>query len=155
MKTRHQVRECVLQALYAFTMGGGGLDHVLNTLVRPAFIEDPKAARFAERLFTETLAAEHETSLLIDQHLDNWALKRIACIDRLILKMAVCEFLRFEDIPPKVSINEAIELGKEYSTTKSGQFINGILDAALGELRRQKTLRKSGRGLIGMDSLPA
>lgn len=151
MKTRHQVRECVLQALYALTMGGGDKSHVLETLVRPKFAEGGSTARFAERLFTETLDAEREASELIDRHVDNWALKRIACVDRLILRMAVCELLRFEDIPPKVTINEAIELGKEYSTPKSGQFINGILDAALGELLRTKVLKKRGRGLVGMD----
>ncbi len=151
MKTRHQARECVLQALYALTMGGGDKSYILETLVRPNFAEGGATARFAERLFIETLDAEQEASELIDRHVDNWALKRIACVDRLILRMAVCELLRFEDIPPKVTINEAIELGKEYSTTKSGQFINGILDAALGELLRNNVLRKSGRGLVGMD----
>lgn len=151
MKTRHQVRECVLQALYALTMGGGDKTYILKTLVRPNFAAGGPTAHFAERLFTETLDAEQEASELIDRHVDNWALKRIACVDRLILRMAVCELLRFEDIPPKVTINEAIELGKEYSTMKSGQFINGILDAALGELLRTNALKKSGRGLVGMD----
>ena len=63
--------------------------------------------------------------------------------------------LSFEDIPPKVSINEAIEIAKKYSTPRSGQFINGILDAALMDLHQQGRLVKSGRGLVGMGSLRA
>ena len=67
--------------------------------------------------------------------------------------MAVCEFLSFEDIPPKVTINEAIDIAKRYSTDKSGKFINGILDATLLDLQKQGRLKKSGRGLIGMQSI--
>ena len=63
------------------------------------------------------------------------------------MKIAICEFLHFEDIPPKVSIDEAIEIAKKYSTEGSGQFINGILDSVLIELRSQNFLKKSGRGL--------
>ena len=152
MKTRHQAREAVLQALYAYSMGGGGAGHVFQTLIRPVLAKDKGAVEFAERLFTQTLAIETESTELIDQHLRNWTMGRVANLDRLILRMAVCEFLCFEDIPPKVTINEAIELGKEYSTQKSGSFINGILDAALNDLREKKRIKKSGRGLIGMDS---
>ncbi len=151
MKTRHEAREAVLQALYAYAMGGGGASHVRDTLIRPALADDPATTKFAERLFAETLATEVESSKLIDRHLRNWTLGRVASLDRLILRMAVCEFLCFEDIPPKVTMNEAIELGKAYSTQKSGPFINGILDAALHELRRKDGIRKSGRGLIGME----
>ena len=62
--------------------------------------------------------------------------------------MALCEFLHFEDIPTKVSINESIELVKKYSTAKSGRFVNGILDASLEELKGQERIKKTGRGLI-------
>ena len=61
--------------------------------------------------------------------------------------------LCFEDIPPKVSINEAIEIAKRYSTDRSGKFINGILDAILSEFKREGRLNKTGRGLIGMETL--
>ena len=67
--------------------------------------------------------------------------------------MAICELLTFEDIPPKVSINEAIEVAKRYSTSKSGKFINGILDAVLISLQREGRLRKKGRGLLGMENM--
>jgi N utilization substance protein B len=77
----------------------------------------------------------------------NWEFSRIAVMDKLILRMALCEFLCFEDIPPKVSIDEAIEIAKKYSTEKSGRFVNGILDAVLNDLRAEGRLRKRGRGL--------
>ncbi len=62
--------------------------------------------------------------------------------------MALCEFLYFEDIPTKVTINEAIELVKKFSTAKSGQFVNGILDASLYDLKSDDKIKKTGRGLI-------
>jgi len=142
-----------MQALYAFTLGGGDAPHILNTLIKPGLKEDATVLRFAESLFLRTLDLADEADILISRHADNWDLTRIALIDRILLHMAVCEFLRFEDIPPKVTINEAIDIAKRYSTDKSGQFINGILDAALLELQQQGRLKKSGRGLVGMQSI--
>ena len=69
-------------------------------------------------------------------------------IDLIVLRMALCEFLYFEEIPTKVTINEAIEIVKKYSTAKSGRFVNGILDASLLELIKQGKIKKTGRGLI-------
>jgi N utilization substance protein B len=68
-------------------------------------------------------------------------------LDKLILRLALCEFLHFPDIPPKVTIDEAIEIAKKYSTEKSGRFVNGILDAVLIDLRKEGRLHKKGRGL--------
>ena len=79
----------------------------------------------------------------------------MAILDRLILRMAICELCRFEDIPPKVSINEAIDIAKRYSTERSGHFVNGMLDAIVYELEQSGELRKSGRGLRGMKDLRA
>lgn len=72
---------------------------------------------------------------------------RIALIDKILLRMAICELLYFTDIPPKVSINEAIEIAKIYSTAGSGKFINGILDTILSE-EKLGSLNKTGRGLV-------
>jgi len=71
-----------------------------------------------------------------------------ALIDRILLRMGITELLFFPEIPPKVSINEVIEIAKEYSTSNSGKFINGILDAILSDLKLNSNLNKSGRGLI-------
>jgi N utilization substance protein B len=78
---------------------------------------------------------------------------RIALIDKLLLQIGITELMYFPEIPPKVSINEVIEIAKDYSTSNSGKFINGILDAILSELKESGNLNKSGRGLIG-ESLP-
>ena len=85
--------------------------------------------------------------------MDNWDLSRIALIDRILLRMGICEILFFPDIPPKVSINESIEIAKDYSTSSSGKFINGILDAILDDLKKDGKLNKKGRGLLE-ESLP-
>ncbi|HET56271.1 MAG TPA: N utilization substance protein B, partial [Ignavibacteria bacterium] len=74
--------------------------------------------------------------------------ERIALLDRLILRLALCELLFFEEIPPKVTINEAIDLAKKFSTEDSGRFVNGILDAVLRKLKQENRLAKHGRGLL-------
>ncbi len=153
MSSRREARERVMQALYAFELGGGDAPHILDTLIRPKLTTDAAARTFAERLFLRTLGQVDEADKLISEHAENWDLSRIALIDRILLRMALSEFIRFEDIPPKVTINEAIDIAKRYSTDKSGKFINGILDATLLALQKQGRLHKSGRGLIGMPSI--
>lgn len=153
MSNRRQAREHVMQALYAFEQGGGEARHVIDTLLRPDLDDDAKTFRFAERLFLRTLDFTAEADDIIAQHAQNWDLARIALIDRLVLRMALCEFVSFEDIPPKVTINEAIEIAKRYSTDNSGKFVNGILDAAVLDLHAAGRLKKSGRGLVGMQAL--
>ncbi|MCK7526701.1 MAG: transcription antitermination protein NusB [Ignavibacteriales bacterium] len=74
-------------------------------------------------------------------------------LDRILLRMGICEIPFFPDIPPKVSINESIEIAKDYSTSSSGKFINGILDAILDDLKKDDKLNKKGRGLLE-ESLP-
>lgn len=142
-----------MQALYAYELGGGDADHILETLIRPNLEASPEGLKFATSLFLRVLDRTDEADAVIARHTKNWDLSRIALIDRLLLRMAICEMLAFEDIPPKVSINEAIEVAKRYSTAKSGKFINGVLDAVLLELQREGQLKKSGRGLVGMDSI--
>lgn len=153
MSSRRQVRERVMQALYAFELGGGEADQVIQTVLNPGLEEDPTSRRFAESLFLRTVDRLEEIDRIIGRHLENWDFERVALVDRILLRMAICELLAFDDIPPKVSINEAIEVAKRYSTPKSGKFINGILDAVLLELQKEGQLHKSGRGLVGMQAL--
>ena len=89
--------------------------------------EDVKA--FANQLFAGTIEHLGEIDPLIASHANNWDLKRMAVIDRNILRLGVFELLHLDDVPPKVSINEAIELAKRFGDTESSKFINGILDA--------------------------
>lgn len=154
MSTRREVRERVMQALYAYEQGGGEPAEILQRVLRPSIEDDAAGLRFAETLFLRTIDRTEEADAVIERHVRNWELGRIALVDRLVLRVALTEFLAFDDIPPKVSINEAIEVAKRYSTHKSGQFVNGILDAALLKLLAEGRVKKTGRGLVGMPKGP-
>ena len=103
---------------------------------------------FIKTLFANTVNLEPEYKELIAKNTKNWEVDRLPLTDRVILEMAIAELISFPGIPVKVSINEYIELTKEYSTPNSRQFINGILDVISKELKNAGSLRKSGRGLI-------
>ncbi|MBP6386112.1 MAG: transcription antitermination factor NusB [Pseudarcicella sp.] len=99
-------------------------------------------------LFNNTLNNDVEYEKIIAQETQNWDAERLAFSDMIILKMAIAEMIHFSSIPTKVSINEYIDLAKNYSTPKSGQFVNGLLDVISNKLIKQNIIRKSGRGLI-------
>lgn len=103
---------------------------------------------FVERLYYEAADLDKAYSDLIANNTRNWEVDRLPLTDKIILEMAIAEMLTFPSIPVKVSINEYIELAKNYSTPKSRQFINGILDVIARELGEMGVLKKSGRGLI-------
>lgn len=103
---------------------------------------------FLVTLFQQTIRYDKEYQQLIGDKTQNWEADRIAMMDTLLMKMALCEFLGFPSIPVKVTINEYLEISKEYSTPKSNSFINGILDKVLIELKSNNKIKKSGRGLI-------
>ena len=108
--------------------------------------EDDKA--FFKELYTITLRNDDEYEQIISEKSENWAVDRIASMDRVILKMAIAEMLHFPSIPVKVTINEYVDISKQYSTQKSKQFINGLLDVIAQTLQDRNLIRKSGRGLI-------
>lgn len=103
---------------------------------------------FFEKILDCTVESDKEYSEMIAAKTKNWEVDRLASTDQIILKMAIAEMLNFRNIPVKVTINEYIELSKNYSTPKSKQFVNGILDVISGELKEKGELKKSGRGLI-------
>ncbi len=103
---------------------------------------------FAIDLFRKTLLNDVEYNEMILSKTKNWELERIATMDILLMKLAICEVLEFESIPVKVTLNEYIEISKIFSTPKSNSFINGILDKLVVEFKAQNLLKKSGRGLI-------
>lgn len=149
MSQRRQIREAVLQSLYAFNVGGNTIEDVLNLTLKPMLVEyEAEFARFAESLFIRTARKTGSFDEMLQEQVDNWDIDRLAVIDRMILNMAFIEFLEFEEIPVKVTINEAIEVAKKYSTDHSGKFINGILDAVLAKWKIEGRISKSGRGLI-------
>ena len=120
-----------------------------NSEIRmPRLYKDVDDKDFTKNLFRKTVLNEKE---LAKQYIDktpNWDTERIAEIDTIILKMAICEFMKFPSIPVKVTINEYLEIAKEYSTPKSSIFINGILDNLVKEMQTNNTLLKVGRGLM-------
>jgi len=114
----------------------------------PTLYKDAEDKDFAKDLFRKTVLNEQD---LAKEYLDrtpNWDPERISEIDTIMLKMAICEFLRFPSIPIKVTINEYLEIAKEYATPKSSIFINGILDNLVKEYQKTNKLNKTGRGLM-------
>jgi len=119
-----------------------------DTLVIPKVYKDEDDKEFVKNLFRKTVLNEVELSKEYIDKTPNWDVERIAEIDTIILKMAICELLKFPSIPTKVTINEYLEIAKEYSTPKSSIFINGILDNLVKEFTQDGKLKKSGRGLL-------
>ena len=104
---------------------------------------------YVKKLLRRTIKNEADYLALIKESANNWELDRIAFIDSLIMQLAISEAIEFSSIPIKVTINEFIEIAKLYSTHKSSQFINGILDNVISGLRNEGKIVKRGRGLIG------
>lgn len=143
---RRIVRERVLQILYAYEINNENLMALTNSLL--AEVTDENDKKFGEDLVNRVLINKKDLDDRIQKRVSNWEMGRIALIDKILLRMAICELLYFTDIPPKVSINEAIEIAKIYSTAGSGKFINGILDTILSEEKTSGSLNKTGRGLV-------
>jgi N utilization substance protein B len=95
----------------------------------------------------KTIRNTNEYQKLISEKTKNWESDRIALMDTLLMRMAICELVNFPSIPVKVTINEYIEISKVFSTLKSNTFINGILDKILNDLNQQGRIQKAGRGL--------
>lgn len=128
MHPRRKARERVLQALYALELAQEHQDKILeDILVRKEM--DNRVEKFIRGLFEKCIQNRDWCEQQIDSHLKNWDMDRIAMLDRLILVMAICEIYFVNEVPPKVSISEAIEIAKKYSTEESSAFVNGILDA--------------------------
>jgi transcription antitermination protein NusB len=119
-----------------------------DVVVIPEVYKDEDDKEFVKNLFRKTVLNEVELSKEYIDKTPNWDVERIAELDTIILKMAICELLKFPSIPTKVTINEYLEIAKEYSTPKSSIFINGILDNLVKEFEKDKRLTKSGRGLL-------
>lgn len=114
----------------------------------PRLLKDDQDMVFANELLTKTLLNDAEWEKEIEQKTPNWDNDRIAEVDFILLKMAICELLNFPSIPEKVTLNEYLEIAKEYSTPKSSIFINGVLDKLVKEYKASGKLQKVGRGLL-------
>lgn len=152
MIERRTAREIVLQAIYAFEIGKNDIGSVKTNVLEKKLDQNKPLLSFAEKLLIKTINNKEEIDLVVEEQIKNWEMHRLAAIDKFILRMAICEYLFFDDIPTKVTLNESIELAKKFSTGKSGTFVNGILDGALKKLNREGRIEKKGKGLIEKSS---
>lgn len=174
--TRRLAREKVLQILMAYFSCESDVDELFDHIYYREFnFEDEKAKlesgkflrpeeileiesdipvvwreediEFGKTLTKTVISKQLFLDDLLEEFAKNWEIDRIAKIDKYLVQLAICELVFFEEIPPKVSINEAIEISKRYSTDKSKMFVNGILDSILKKLETDGMIKKSGRGL--------
>ena len=127
MRARTHAREVALRVLYQFDLRPDLEPEGLMNLLRRE-LELPEAEDFARELVEGTRFHQEAIDATIEAAAANWELKRMAVIDRNVLRLGVFELLHRPDVPPAVTINEAVELAKRYSTKESGSFVNGILD---------------------------
>ncbi|KGL63887.1 transcription antitermination factor NusB [Polaribacter sp. Hel1_85] len=119
-----------------------------NTFILSSLYKDKDDEDFVSQIFKKTILKHSEYDKDIEDKTPNWETDRIADIDLILIKMAISEFLNFPSIPTRVTINEYIEISKDYSTEKSSYFINGVLDKISKEFIENKRIVKIGRGLL-------
>jgi len=136
------------QMLVQRNLRKGGEKELETGLVLPLFKDEAEDRAFGPALFRSVLLHSDEVEVRIADKAKNWEMDRIAFVDMLLMKMAACEFEHFPLVPLKVTMNEYIELAKEYSTPKSSVFINGVLDKILIDLKAEGKVVKLGRGLL-------
>ena len=140
INTRRRAREAALQMLYQSEVGRAGAFEAIATYwpAHDTGHDVPEALReFANGLVRGTLERVTEIDAILTAHAQNWRVERMAVIDRLILRLAVYEFLAEANTPPRVVINEALELARSYSGEEAVAFVNGVLDAVRKELKRE------------------
>jgi N utilization substance protein B len=139
---RHRAREAALQILYQWEIGKRDIDHSAETFFElqwPNAEPPPGELRgFATALARDTTERLSEIDPLIADTTERWRPERMAVLDRLILRMAICEMVRDPETPPVVVINEALELARTFTTEESVKFINGMLDAIRKKLHAQR-----------------
>ena len=141
--SRHEARECALQVLYAVDVAGHDPGKAFDDLVPSG---DQRHRDFARRLVKLAHQYRGRMDELISSKSERWDLKRMALIDHLVLRLALVELFHVDDVPPKVTINEAIEIAKLYSTEQSGRFINGLLDAIYSDHEQEiRMVKKNTR----------
>ncbi len=127
MGTRRDGRTSAVKIFYIFDVVGGKIEEIWEDVCNNEHISQ-KAREFARTLVDTTYKNLREIDKTIKASLINWSFDRLAVVDRSILRIGVAEFMYFPDIPPKVTIDESVEIAKKYSTEKSPSFINGVLD---------------------------
>jgi len=139
--SRRMSREMALRAAYVVELRACTIEEALHD---PLVTENQPVTDFTSRLITQSVTHAEAIDDIIRNKIERWEFHRVAMIDRLVLRLAVAEMLYFNDIPPKVSMNEAIEIGKKFSTENSGRFINGVLDSIYGDMGRGEKVLQTG-----------
>jgi len=133
----------------AFSMVSRTFENFTGTFkLVPLYKDAEDDMQFISTLFRKTIAEDKNYDILIEDKTKNWELDRIASMDILLMKMALAEFMHVNNVPVKVSLNEYIDISKEYSTPNSKTFINGILDKIIIDLKGTDKIQKTGRGLM-------
>jgi len=132
MTNRRQARECALEVLYRLDLVGDEPEHTIAEILLRKNPSD-EAETYLRRLADSVLANQQEIDAALRKHLSRWRLERLTMLDRAILRLAAAELLFFDDVPPKVSINEAVEIAKKYGDDDAGKFVNGVLDSIFQE----------------------
>ncbi len=133
MGKRRASRELALKVLFQNDVAAAPVEEALATSLKTGSYE-PATADFARKLIETTTAHCKEIDQRLARYANQWSLERMANVDRSLLRMAVCEILYFPEIPHSVSVDEAVELAKKYSTADSSRFINGVLGSLLRDL---------------------
>ena len=141
MGTRRQARELAMQALFYMDIQNHASLQMLECFCEN-FRPPKKSKSFLLKLVNGFLTNSTEIDSLIGRFSKNWKINRMSGVDRNVMRIAVYELLCCEDIPPKVSINEAVDIGKKFGTEESGAFINGIMDSIRHALEKEGTLKK-------------
>lgn len=128
-----------------------------DRLLSPAEVDELEAdtairwesdeVEFARNLIVATNNVREYADKLVEKYVQNWDYDRIAILDRILLRMAIAELMNFPEIPPKVTVNEILEIAKLYSTERSNTFINGVMDSVIEEMTTDGKINKTGRGL--------
>jgi len=144
---RHRAREAALQMLYQSEIGRAGAYETITTFWPandPDGEIDEEQRGFANGLVRQTLERVQDLDRRLSEHAHNWRVERMAVIDRLVLRLAACELMTQTDTPPKVIINEALELARTFSSEESVPFVNGVLDALRKDVEQERAAAAPG-----------
>ena len=137
-KQKRKARITALQVIYAQEFHGSDMATTFEHMLDPAYTSEKDVIVYSKHLCSLTIQHLDETDTLIKKHSKNWDFERITIMDRLILRMSLAEMLFEDEVPPKVSITEGVEIAKQFSTSDSSSFINGIMDAVYNDLVKGK-----------------
>ncbi|MEO0078989.1 MAG: transcription antitermination factor NusB [candidate division WOR-3 bacterium] len=135
MTNRRLARECALEVMYRLDLVADDPDSTIEEIVARKNPSDD-AESYLRRLVAAVQTCQQEIDAALRRHLRRWRLERLTVIDRAILRVAAAELLYFADVPPKVAINEAVDIAKKFGDDEAGRFVNGVLDGVLRELGR-------------------